>query len=57
MFWKLALFPSWGKGAPKPVHPVHQPILKSPGTTETLNLFRFAPENRSSPRVEQESGF
>jgi len=57
MFWKLALFPSLDKEAPNLAHTLDQPIPKSLSTTETVNLFRFAPENRFSPRVEQKNGF
>jgi hypothetical protein len=50
MFQKTALFPSSGKEAPNLVGPLDQGIL-SLGMIETANLLRYAPENRSSPRV------
>jgi hypothetical protein len=50
MFRKQALLPSSGTEASKLVDPLDSNIL-SLGTTETLNLLRYAPEKKSSPRV------
>jgi hypothetical protein len=48
---KLVLVPFSGKEAPNLVAPLDQAISQSPGTIKTVNLLRYTPENKSSPRV------
>jgi hypothetical protein len=50
MFRKPSLFLSSGK-APLPGGPLRLGCSQSLGTIEAVNFFRYAPENRSSPRV------
>jgi hypothetical protein len=60
-FQASALLPSSGKEAPNLVDFLHQTVLPywhiimwgSLDTTETVNLLRYAPENKSSPRIQQ----
>jgi len=50
MSQNLVQFPFSGKETPNLVHLLDQATL-SLGTTEAVNVLRYAPENRSSPRV------
>jgi hypothetical protein len=48
---KPVLFPSSGKVASNLVGPIDWTICQWQGTIQTVNLWRYTPENRSSPRV------
>jgi len=50
MFWKPAPFPFIGKEAPNLLDTLDQAIL-STEQYRNINSLRYAPHNRSSPRV------